>query len=323
MQTDIPLKRLTALRAADLLPLIGAPNATLIAVESLELPASARRLDSVLRLRSPNGQEYLHVIEWQGYHDPGVLWRLAGYLAWLGQREPDVAVVGTVVYLVLAADVGGEISPPRDGVPSLGWRLPVVRLWELEAEAALAAGTLGLVVLSPLMRGASAALVQRAVDTVLAQASLIQQADLLSILGVFAEPLLARETFVRMVGKEKLMASDLLSYLMEEKLAEIEQQRASERAEIEQQRASERAEIEQQRASERAEIEQQRIAELAKALQEAAEDVIVVRFPNTPVGLVHNLQTITDPAQLKALRTAALTAPDQATVEQLLAALKP
>lgn len=66
MQTDIPLKRLTALRANDLLPLLASAEATVIAVETLELPASATRLDNVLRLRSVGGQEYLHVIEWQG-----------------------------------------------------------------------------------------------------------------------------------------------------------------------------------------------------------------------------------------------------------------
>lgn len=45
MQTDIPLKRLTLLRAADLLPLFGLPQGELIAVETLEFPASATRLD--------------------------------------------------------------------------------------------------------------------------------------------------------------------------------------------------------------------------------------------------------------------------------------
>jgi len=276
-QTDIPLKRLTALRAADLLPLLGAPNASLVAVETLELPASGRRLDSALRLRSPSGQEYLHVIEWQGYHDSAVLWRLTGYLAWLGQREPELGVIGTVIYLTPADDVGDEVARPINGVASLGWRLPCVRMWELEAEAALASGALGLAVLSPLMRGASEELVRQAAAVVLAQAPLPQQADLLSILGVFAEPLIAPEVFEQMVGKERLMASDLLSYLMKEKLAE--------------------------------------------ALQDAARDVIVVRFPNTPAMLLHNLHTVTDPGQLKALHSAALTAPDQAAVERLLAEL--
>ncbi|MFL5802094.1 MAG: hypothetical protein ACJ8CR_10190 [Roseiflexaceae bacterium] len=63
MQTDIPLKRLTLLRPADLLPLLGATAAEVLAVESLELPASATRLDNVLRLHSVRGQEYLHVVE--------------------------------------------------------------------------------------------------------------------------------------------------------------------------------------------------------------------------------------------------------------------
>ncbi len=52
--------------------------------------------------------------------------------------------------------------------------------------------------------------------------TLPQQADLLSILGVFAEPLINHERFVQIVGRERLMASDLLSYLMEEKLAEMQ-----------------------------------------------------------------------------------------------------
>lgn len=55
MQTDIPLKRLTTLRAHDLLPLLASEEATVIAVEALELPASATRLDNVLRLRSIGG----------------------------------------------------------------------------------------------------------------------------------------------------------------------------------------------------------------------------------------------------------------------------
>lgn len=120
------------------------------------------------------------------------------------------------------------------------------------------------------------------------QAPASQQADLLSILSVFAEPLVAPEAFVAMVGKERLMASDLLSYLVEEKLAEIEQQHA---------------------------------AELRITLQDATEDVIVARFPDTPIGLVQRLRGMSDPARLKALRAAVLAAPDQAAVEQMLAGL--
>src|SRR5207247_1706875 len=147
---------------------------------TLELPASATRLDNVLRLRSPQGQEYLHVVEWQGYHDPAVLWRFAGYLAWLGQRYPNSAVAGTLIYLTPADDAGDLLRQEVDGRGVLDWRVPCVRLWEQDAPAALASGNLGLTVLSPLMQNASEALVEQAITTVMSQASLSQQADLLS-----------------------------------------------------------------------------------------------------------------------------------------------
>ncbi|MFV9506087.1 MAG: hypothetical protein AB4911_16155 [Oscillochloridaceae bacterium umkhey_bin13] len=190
VQTDIPLKRLTTLCARDPLPLLSSTEATVIAVETLELPASATRLDNVLRLRSRGGQEYLHVIEWQGYTDPTVLWRLTGYLAWLGQRHHEHVVIGTVIYLNRASDVGDTLRQTVDGRDVLAWQVPVVRLWEWDALNAVQHGPLGLAVLSPLMRGATEAPVEQVVSLVLTDAPLPQQADLLSILGVFAEPLM-------------------------------------------------------------------------------------------------------------------------------------
>ncbi|NJN68145.1 MAG: hypothetical protein HC884_16240 [Chloroflexaceae bacterium] len=183
MKTDIPLKRLTALRGADLLPLLGLPAAALLQVESRELPASATRLDTVLRVRSPQGQNYLHILEWQGYPDRTVLWRLASYRAWFGQQEPGTAVVGTVVYLRPEADAGDTIAPTIDGQVVQPWGVGRIALWEQDAQAALASGSLGLVVLSPLMRDADVALVETAASLVLTQAPPTQQGDLLSILG--------------------------------------------------------------------------------------------------------------------------------------------
>lgn len=287
MQTDIPLKRLTTLRAGDLLPLLSTADATVVAVETLELPASATRLDNVLRLRSAGGQEYLHVVEWQGYLDRAVLWRLAGYLAWLGQQYPGRAVVGTVIYLNPADDVGNTLRQTVDGHVLLVWELPAVRLWELDAVDAAQRGGVGLAVLSPLMRGATADLVEQVVSQVLNQAPLAQQADLLSILGVFAEPLMDAASFVRMVGREKLMSSDLITYLVGEKVAELEQDRAA----------------------------------IYRALQDAVADTVVLRFPNTPAVLVRNVQFLSDFDRLVTLRRDVLQAPDQRAVEALLAAI--
>lgn len=288
MQTDIPLKRLTTLRAHDLLPLLASAEATVVAVETLELPASATRLDNVLRLRSVGGQEYLHVIEWQGYTDPAVLWRLTGYLAWLGQRHHAQVVVGTVIYLTPASDVGATLRQTVDGRDLLAWQMPVVRLWELDAVDAAQHNNLGLAVLSPLMRGATAELVEQVVSQVLNQAPLTQQADLLSILGVFAEPLIEVQSFVRLVGKEKLMASDLITYLVDEKVAELMEQK---------------------------------LAAAVRTLQDTVEDAVILRFPNTPAVLVRHIRSLTDLDQLAALQRDVLRAPDQAAVEALLAAI--
>ena len=37
----------------------------------------------MLHLRSPLGTEYLHLVEWQGYHDPRFLQRVLYYWIWL------------------------------------------------------------------------------------------------------------------------------------------------------------------------------------------------------------------------------------------------
>jgi len=106
MHTDLPLKRLTALRGADLLALFGLPDATLVRVETPELPFGARRLDNVLHVRTPDGQEYLLIIEWQGYRDPFVLWRVVSYVALLSQQPHGLPVLGVLVYLTRPCDVG-------------------------------------------------------------------------------------------------------------------------------------------------------------------------------------------------------------------------
>lgn len=69
MKTDVPLKRLTKLCPEDLLALLGGADSEVLSVETLELPAGATSLDTVLHLRDADGQPFLHMIEWQGYTD--------------------------------------------------------------------------------------------------------------------------------------------------------------------------------------------------------------------------------------------------------------
>lgn len=283
MQTDIPLKRLTLLRGGDFLALLGLPAAQLLQVETLELPASATRLDNVLRVRSAAGQEFLQVVEWQGYRDPAVLWRVAGYMAWLGQRSPSLAVTGTVIYLSPEDDMGDQLLQVIDDVVLHRWTMRTVRLWEQSAAAAVAAGLPGLAVLSPLMQGATAELVDEALNLVMRTAPVDQQSDLMAILGVFAEPFIATETFVRKVGKERLMASSLASYLLADREAEIEA-----------------------RAQ-------------AAALQQALEEAVMARFPNAPLIIVRDIRRVIDADQLRALIVAVIQAADLAEFEARLA----
>lgn len=89
LETDIPLKVLAETRAADLLPLLGVAGAHVLRVRSIELPATAKRLDTLLSLGSPAGQCYRLLVEWQGYRDPLLLWRVLEYLARLGPQGAD------------------------------------------------------------------------------------------------------------------------------------------------------------------------------------------------------------------------------------------
>jgi hypothetical protein len=66
MKTELPLKRVTQHRPADLLPLLGVAAVEVPGVETLELPTSSTRLDTLLGLREADGQAYLHLVEWQG-----------------------------------------------------------------------------------------------------------------------------------------------------------------------------------------------------------------------------------------------------------------
>jgi hypothetical protein len=283
MRTDIPLKRLTDLCGADLLSLFGIANATLQRVDTLELPATAERLDSVLAVRSFGGQDFLLVVEWQGYRDLAVLWRLAGYCSWIGQRTLTTPVIGVVVYLAPAYDVGDALVQEIDGVIVQSWPMRCVRLWEHDAITAVTSGALGLTVLSPLMQNASSAIVEQAIQVILQQAPLDQQADLLVILGVFGEPLIPAERFVRLVGKEQLMTSNLITYLVEEEVAEREAR-----------------------------------SRYVEDLQRTLEATIAARFPQAPLTLALTIHNITQPDKLHRLIVDVVRATDLATVEQEL-----
>jgi Skp family chaperone for outer membrane proteins len=309
MKTDIPLKRLTAMRGADLLPLFGFPAATLLRITTRELPMSATRLDTLLHVRSPAGQEYLQVVDWQAYRDTKVLWRLAGYVAWLGQEDPTMTVVGTVVYLHPGDDLGDSLTQIIDNQVVQRWQLACVRLWEYDANDLLARGSVGLAVLSPLAHNPNATLVEQAIERVLQQAPHPQQADLLSTLGIFAEPLIEKDRFVRLVGKERLMESQLFRSLMQDKIAELQANFQSEKATLEAQLQQEQQKLQQ---------EQQKLQQEQQKLQQTLVETLLTRFPHAPLMLLRDIWQVQHMEHLHTLIVGVVQAADLAAFETLL-----
>ncbi len=312
MKTDVPLKRLTTMRPDDLIPLLGLPATSIIEVTVRELPMQQKSLDTLFRVRSPQGQEYLHLLEWQGYYDPAVLWRVVSYLGLLGQDDPHITLIGTIIYLKPGDDVGDMLTMAVDGVVQHQWQIRCIRLWEQDAVAAAASGNLALMVLSPLMGGADAALIEQTTRTLLQQSPPTQEAHLLAILGIFAAPILEPARFLRLVTKEKLMQSDLIKYLVQDEVAEIEAKLATER---QARLVAEEARL----AAEEARLAAEQQARLA-AERETLAALVEARFPDAPVRVTNLIFRITEVEQLRALRLNLPTIPNLATLEQQLRA---
>jgi hypothetical protein len=323
MRTDVPLKTLTRLCATDMLALLGVADAEVLGVDTLELPTTATAVDTVLYLRTPAHGPYLHLLEWQGYRDTRFLWRVLAYLGWLGQNREERPVAASLVYLQQSDDVGDTLTQEVPGQGAWTVRFHCVRLWEHDAAAAVHSGRPGLAVLSPLMAGATEALVEDAARVVLhSTVRDRRQADLLTILGILAEPVMDARQFVRLMGKEQLMASDLISYLTDELVAErtaaLQHQLEEERTVLQHQLEEERTALQRQ-LEERAALQRQ----LQQVLVEAIEDTVAARFPQTPAAIVLALRDVQDPKQLRQALRAVQHAADQATVEAALLAAQP
>jgi hypothetical protein len=298
VQTDIPLKRLTRIAPEDILFLLGMPDADVLGVQTLELPSSQTSLDTVIRLRQPDGRDYLHLIEWQGWHDATFLWRILGYLSWLGQHYAERPILVTLVYLKPADDVGDILIQELAGIAGWQVHIPCLRLWQQDAVAAVESGRPGLMALAPLMHGATAGLVEQVAQRLISEVAAPIQAELLAALGIFAEPLVDAERFIRLVTKERLMSSDLITVLtadlVEEKDALLQEKDAL------------------------AEQLRTRDIQHQQRLQQVIEDIIATRFPTAPIRITSQLRQIMNPDRLQSLIHVAAIAPDVATIEQAL-----
>lgn len=200
IDTDLPLKKLFALRAADLLVLTGDRGARVETTDAVEVAATARRADFVLTLRGRAGA-YLRHVEFQSDCPPGLARRCFEYNTRL-HLHSGLPVLTTVVFLKPPGPGGRPVYEVRLGRRVLHrWRFDWIKLWEIEARATLERGSLGAAVLVPLMRASSWELVQAAAERIQAEAPHAQQPDLLSALTVFAGVRYADQDLSRLRGR--------------------------------------------------------------------------------------------------------------------------
>lgn len=150
---DAPLKVLFREHARELIGLLGEPGASVRAARVLELNTLTRRLDCVLEVEQA-GRVHQRLVEFETRLRRGALERFLLYAAQLmaQSRQP---VLTTIIALQPPAPPGDRlILRVRVGGQTVNrWRFDLLRLWELDAQAALARGTPGHLALVPLMRG--------------------------------------------------------------------------------------------------------------------------------------------------------------------------
>jgi hypothetical protein len=209
VKTDRPLKALFERQGQSLLPFIGEhrTDVRVTAVESVNLPVSERRIDSVLRLERDGLVWYRHV-EFQAQKDAGIPRRCFEYNSRLILHY-GAAVLTTVLYLLPGADkdVPDAFRLYVGDWLAYEWRFDVVRLWEIDAQDALRGGEAGPLALVPLLRGGDEP--SRVLEAVrrLDAMPRPQGADAMSVLLGFAARRYDRPTFMNALGKDPVMQS--------------------------------------------------------------------------------------------------------------------
>jgi len=221
VDADQPLKVLFRLRARDLLGLTGDVGARLLSARVLELPASKRSVDTVLRLRR-GPSVYLRHVEFEMRHRRGVELRLFEYAARLGAQF-RLPVVTTVVFLRPPAPrelayrevIGSNVVHER--------RFGVVRLWEQAADELLAMGP-GPAALVGLTHEAGPRHVRAAVRMIDRTTSAPERNDLLYVLQALCAERYTDRKLREMIPRGAVMASGMFA-------KEFRQARAEGRAE--------------------------------------------------------------------------------------------
>jgi predicted transposase YdaD len=218
MKTDIHCKLLARLCPTDLLTLTGDQDAQLLSTDVVELQDIRRTVDFVYKLQVGEEIYYRH-IEFQAERDPEMNQRCFLYNTRM-IAQYQAPVITTIIYLFRRR----RLEEPVFRVMVRGqevnrWQFDCVRMWEMDAQAALDQGLPGLAVLVPLMKGATLPRIEQAARQIETVGAGEQQADLLALLHAFAEGKYTIEQLERIIGKERLMESTVYQWGLTEGLA--------------------------------------------------------------------------------------------------------
>lgn len=225
MDADQPLKGLFELRRHDLLGLSGDEDASIVSVSIAELPATKRTVDTVLRLRRPDGQEYLRHIEFEGRYRRGLELRLFEYSSRLAVQQ-RLPVATTIMFLRPPAPrelsyrelIGRRVTVER--------RFDVVRLWEIEPDRLLALGA-GPAALVGLSRASGPRHVREAVSLITRSTRPPERNNLMYVLQALSSERYTAKQLERMIPRGVAMNAGMFAKEFRQGRAEV---RAEERA---------------------------------------------------------------------------------------------
>jgi predicted transposase YdaD len=160
------------------------PGAEYIEMLSGELPRESVYADALLRVRY-QGKEYVLHIEIQTGADATIVWRLLQYLAYIGLQY-KLTVLPVVIYL----EPGTTAASPwhLDGPmgPIMAFHFSVIKLWEQPVEEWLRSGQTSLLIFTALLKDATLATVDVAIETIRQVADPVERTNALNYLILFA-----------------------------------------------------------------------------------------------------------------------------------------
>lgn len=270
------------------------PGAEYVRTLSIELPRDPLRADTLLLIRYPHlNLECISHFEEQSEADNTIPERMCQYCITAYLREKRI-VLSTVIYLQPCATPTSPFTMEGPDGNILTFHYQVVRLWEIPVEEWLNAGQPALLPFVPLLKGATVAVIEPAVQQLEAAIpGVIDRGNIINYLLFFASRAFDAAVLTQYLEEHNMLTE---KYIVESPWYQYILHQGEEQGEKIGQKQGE-----------------------AKGLRDAIMTLVTRRFPDIGGELATHIAAITDPARLQEIVVLVGTAPDAATVRQGIA----